>query len=53
MADPSSPIERVRRLLADHHGCRIIDVEDDDVRTFMRDLTKHGLVLVPSEAVIR
>lgn len=53
MTEPVTPVERVRRLLADHHGLRIVDVEDEDIRTFMADLRKHGLILVPEGSVIR
>jgi hypothetical protein len=49
----ADPWERVRRMLADLFGTRIVDVEEADVRQFLDGMTKHGLVVITDRAVVR
>lgn len=43
----------LQHLLADLYHTRIVDITDDDVNNFMRDLRRHELMLVTREAVIK
>lgn len=43
---------QLQRLLADLYRVRIVDITEDDLNVFDRNLRKHGFVLITKESIV-